>query len=341
VDVDQPSPEAVRRAEALLRWYPNDWRSRYGDEFAELLISDLTERPRSWHRAVDVARNGLVARLSAAGLGAGPLDPSEQARASLASMGCALAVFLAFGVAMWSQLTVGWQWSEPDTTATRTGMVVMSLAVVLFVSLAVLAAVPIVWGVLTRLARRRRQGLAGPAALVALCVAALVAGSHHFGNGWPGTGGHAWAHQGLVPGGVAAFSWASTLFVSSYWAHPSALASFPAGEIAWMAISPLAVTGLVVGATRTVRRLELSPRALRFEGRLAGVATLGMLVFLGGCCSWILDGGSGPRNLFHTGTIDMVGLAVMAGSVAVAYRAASRARHIGRSVAPDVTRCAA
>ena len=66
-----------------------------------------------------------------------------------------------------------------------------------------------------------------------------------------------------------------------------------------------------------------------------------MLVFLGGCCSWILDGGPGPRNLFHTGTIDVVGLAVMAGSIAVAYRAASRARLLGRTVAPDVTRCAA
>lgn len=316
----------VKRATSLLRWYPKDWRARYGDEFTELLIADLAERPRSWRRTLDVARNGLVARLAAAGLGEGALEPRTQARTSLASLGCALAVFLAFGIAMWSQLTIGWQWSDPDTTATRAAMVVMSGAVALFMGLALLAAIPVAWEVVMRVACRQGQGLVRPTTLVLACAAVLIIGSHHFGNGWPGTGGHAWSHRGLVPGGVAAFSWASTLWVSSYWAHPSALLSFPAGEIAWMGVSPAAVIGLVVGATQTLRRLDLSPRTLRYEGRLSKVATLGMLVFLGGCGSWILDGGPGPRNLFHTGAIDVGGLVVMAAALAIAHRAVSRAR---------------
>lgn len=29
------------RAECLLRWYPKDWRSRYGDEFLELLDAEI------------------------------------------------------------------------------------------------------------------------------------------------------------------------------------------------------------------------------------------------------------------------------------------------------------
>ena len=85
-----------------------------------------------------------------------------------------------------------------------------------------------------------------------------------------------------------------------------------------MAASPLAVIGLVVGATKTVRRVNLSPRALRYEGWLSGVAALGMLVFLGGCGSWVVDGGAGPRNLFHAGAIDVAGLVVMLGAVAIA-----------------------
>jgi len=327
--VEDSPAGTVNRATSLLRWYPKEWRARYGDEFAELLISDLAERPRSWRRTLDVARNGLVARMSAVGLGGGALEPRAQARASLASLGCALAVFLAFGVAMWSQLTIGWQWSDPDTTATRAAMVVMSGAVVLFVGLVLLAAIPVGWEIGKRLARRQGQGLLRPTALALACAAVLIIGSHHFGNGWPGTGGHAWSHQGLVPGGVAAFSWASTLWVSSYWAHPSALLSFPAGEIAWMGISPAAVIGLVVGATKTLRRLDLSPRTLRYEGRLSKIATLGMLVFLGGCGSWVVDGGPGPRNLFHTGAIDVGGLVVMAAALAIAHRAVSRARRGG------------
>ena len=39
---------------ALLRWYPRGWRARYGDEFAELLLAELAERPRGWRRTADV-----------------------------------------------------------------------------------------------------------------------------------------------------------------------------------------------------------------------------------------------------------------------------------------------
>lgn len=60
--------DAARRAGRLLRWYPRVWRDRYGEEFAELLIADIEERPRAVGRTVDVILGGFVARLSAAGL---------------------------------------------------------------------------------------------------------------------------------------------------------------------------------------------------------------------------------------------------------------------------------
>jgi hypothetical protein len=105
----------------LLRWYPRGWRARYGEEFTELLIAELAERPRSWWRTADVARGGLFARLTSAGLtsagptwaGAGrdPRDPTAGQRASLATLVCAVAAFLTVGAAMWAQLAVGWQWA--------------------------------------------------------------------------------------------------------------------------------------------------------------------------------------------------------------------------------------
>ncbi len=136
----RPADATARRAGRLLRWYPKAWRSRYGEEFAELLISDITERPRSWARTADVVRGGIVARLAAAGLGGCALDAGEQVRASLVSLACCVAIFLGFGVAMWSQLTIGWQWSEPDTTATTVAVVVTSVAVLAFLILVFLAA---------------------------------------------------------------------------------------------------------------------------------------------------------------------------------------------------------
>jgi hypothetical protein len=317
---------AARRVGRLLRWYPKAWRARYGEEFVELLIADICERPRSPARTLDVARGGLVARLAGAGLCGYPLDAAGQVRASLVSLGCCVTVFLGFGAAMWSQLTIGWQWSEPDTTTTTTATVVMSVAMLAFGVLAVAAIVPVAWSVVPRIARGRPKGLTGPSLLFLASAAIAFAGGRHFGNGWPGTGGHRWAAQGLVPGGVAAFSWASTLSVSSYWAHPAALAGLPAAELAWMTLSPLAVACMVAGAAKTVRRTDLSPAVLRFEARLGTAACATMAVFLTGCCWWIAGRGQGPGNLFRAGTIDVAGVAVMTTALAVAHQAAHQAR---------------
>ncbi|MGB6576308.1 MAG: hypothetical protein WBF34_00165, partial [Streptosporangiaceae bacterium] len=252
-------------------------------------------------------------------------EAAAQVRASLASLACCAAIFLGFGGAMWSQLTIGWQWSEPDTVGTIATLV-MSGAMLVFAVLALLAALPVAWSVASSVARGRRRRLLGPSVLFLAGLAVVVVGGRHFGNGWPGTGGHPWARQGLVPGGVAAFSWASTLSVSSFWAHPAALAAFPATELAWMVLSPLAVACVVVGAATAVRRTELSPGVLGFETRLGIAACVTMAVFLGGCCAWIADRAPGPGNLFHPGAIDVAGVAVMAVALAVGRQAARQAR---------------
>ena len=174
-----------------------------------------------------------------------------------------------------------------------------------------------------------RRGLLGPSVLFLAGLAIVVAGGRHFGNGWPGTGGHPWARGVLVPGGVAAFSWASTLSVSSFWAHPAALAAFPAAELAWMTLSPLALAGAVTGAATVVRRVELSPAVLRYQTRLAVAACVTMAVFLGGGCAWTADRTPRPGNLFHAGVIDVAGLVVMTLALAVGLQAA---RHAARAV---------
>jgi hypothetical protein len=319
---------AERRAGRLLRWYPKAWRSRYGDEFAELLIADIAERPRVWTRTLDVVRGGIVARLTGAGLCGCAFEATAQVRASLVSLACCVTVFLGFGVAMWSQLIIGWQWSAPDTTATTVATVVMSVAVLAFVILALAAALPVACSVVSRIVRGRSTGLASPSVLFVAGAVAAFAGGRHFGNGWPGTGGHPWGGQGLVPGGVAAFSWASTLSVSSYWAHPAALAHFPAAELAWMALSPLAAACAIAGAAKAVRRTDLSPGILRFEARLGTAACVTMAVFLTGCGWWIAGRGQGPGNLFHAGAIDVAGVAVMTIALMVAHQAARQAREV-------------
>ena len=336
---EAPRGRAEDAAARLLRWYPRAWRSRYGEEFTELLIADIGERPRSRSRTADVIRGGIVARLGDAGLCGCAPEAGPRVRASLASLACCVAVFLGFGGAMWSQLTIGWQWSEPDTAGVAVATFVTSGAMLAFAVLAVLAGLPVAWSVASCLARGRppggaARGLLGPSVLFLAGLAVVVAGGRHFGNGWPGTGGHAWAVPGLVPGGVAAFSWASALSVSSFWAHPAALAAFPAAELAWMALSPLAVACAVAGAVTVVRRAEFSPRVLDLEARLGAAACVIMVVFLGGCGAWIADRAPGPGNLFHAGAIDVAGVVVMTVALAVARQAARQAARYARVVAP-------
>jgi hypothetical protein len=312
-----------RRAAALLRWYPAAWRARYGDEFAELLAADLAERPRGWRRTADIVRCGLSARLADAGLTARALDPAAQVRASLATVSCALAAFLALGLAMLAQLAIGWQWASPRGAATRAGTVLMCGAAGAVVMLSVIAAVPFAGRAMAGLIRRRQP--AWPAGLLVAGGLFLVAGAHHFQNHWPGTGGMA-GHRGLVPGGLAAFGWASTLAVSSYWAHPGALAGLPAAQLAWMVLSPVALLGLAAGAAALIRRQPLPPRLAAREARLAGAAAVAAGVFFAGAACWVLGPGSAAAGLFHAGVMDVAGLGVMVVALAATVRAASSAR---------------
>jgi hypothetical protein len=329
--MSDPSQAAAKRAQRLLRLYPPAWRARYAEEFTQLLIDDISERPRSLARTADVCRSGLLARLAGVGLTGDSLEPHRQIRAGLAALGVALSVFLTLGIAIWSQLTIGWQWSAPAAPATKVGMLVMSGAILAFIGLALLAAIPLIWTLFGSFVRGQARGLGLPLTAMAVGLVVLIVGSIHFGHGWPGTGGHPWAGRDIVPGPAARFCWAATLWITSYWVHPGALASFPASEVAWMAISPIALLAILSGAARTLRRLSISTSVLRYQTWLGATATAVMATFLAGASSWIISGGPAPRGLFRVGTIDALGVAVMAAALILAFRAAQRALAAGPS----------
>jgi hypothetical protein len=60
-----------------------------------------------------------------------------------------------------------------------------------------------------------------------------------------------------------------------------------------------------------------------------------MIMFLIGSSLWVVDGGSGPRNLFHVGTIDVGGIVVMVVALVTAGRALQL---LGRSSGSLATR---
>lgn len=102
-----------------------------------------------------------------------------------------------------------------------------------------------------------------------------------------------------------------------------------------MIASPIAVGAMLIGAAKTLRRLHLSGRVLRYESWLGLAAGTVMAGFLAGAGSWIISGGPAPRGLFRVGAIDSAGIVVMAAALIVAFRAAQRtlAVHPGRTAA--------
>jgi hypothetical protein len=339
-----PGPERADQRQAarvgrLLLWYPRAWRIRYGEEFAELLVAELGEHGPSWRRNANVAATGLRARLAGIGLTGHPLDPAAAARAGLATVATSVAAAVLAGGAMWAQLATGLQWSVPRSGGVTLAMALMSGALLLLAALTVLAAAPVAWAVIVAAVRGHGRSSLWPAVMIGLGITALVIGGHHFENGWPGTGGHLLATQGSVPGGVAAFGWAATMWISSYWAHPAALGAFPAMQIAWMVLCPVAIGCVVTGTVQLLRRVRLSPRALRYESWLASIAGAGLAAFVGGAVVWVLSPGAArPGTPFRMGAIDRAAVAILAvallGCAAAARHVRTAAGHVAAAGGP-------
>lgn len=313
------------RAARLLRWYPKAWRERYGEEFAELLIADIDDRPVSAARALDVARAGLLARLAAAGLSElhiGRLaDPGRQVRASLATLCATLTFCLALAAALWSQLAIAWERTAPAAPpSTKQGALVMSAAFLAFLALAVSAVVPVACEIIAHFDKR----LLVPLLALAVAVTMLAFGAHHFIYQWPGTGGHGEKGWPLsaVPAGFQAFAWSVSYWFSSAWGHWSWLAGFGGWELAWMAASPLALAVAMAAAVTLLRRVELPRQLLAYETRLAAVACLVAGLFLVGCGSWVFRGRH-PVGVIdaYPGLIDIGATGCLALALAAAYQA--------------------
>jgi hypothetical protein len=316
---------SAERAERLLRWYPRGWLERYGEEFAELLIADFDERPHCGRRTADTVAHGLTTRLAAAGLGDRPLGRPQ---AALATVAVTMIIFVGCAISLWSQLMVGWRWAPPDSAAVATGVVVMSVAALYLTLVAALAALPVVAALVRAVRRGDGQRYVVPTVLLVTGAPVLGLGGHHFLSAWPGHGGHPWRFQRLVPSSVAGFGWSETLGISAFWAHPADLLALPTAELAWMVLSPVVAVVTVAGTVQVVRRVDLSAAVLAYEVRLARAAAAGMLPCLAAAGWWVISSRAGSSDGFRAGSLDLVLIAAMAGSVVVADAALQRVHRI-------------
>lgn len=101
-------PRAAIRVARLLRWYPKDWRARYGDEFEELLTCTMADGRGGIRMRLDVVREGLSARILASGLVGTMAPPLKRARASVAEVFVGIAGFLAAALVL-SRYATAWR----------------------------------------------------------------------------------------------------------------------------------------------------------------------------------------------------------------------------------------
>lgn len=311
---------AERRARRLLHWYPHSWRERYGEEFSALLVDSINADGLTLHGAFDIARAGCVARWRAGGL-ARESSANAAPGAELAWVLGATGVFLFLANGVWSQLEVDWQWGRPWDVATMVGFAVMTISLgTLVLAIIGLCCAAVVGGLRAGAPSVRR--LVVPVGVAAAGWVVFVAGAVHFAARWPGTGAHPWSLQGVIPGGVGAFSWSATLSLTTYWFHPNQLAAFPTSEVLWMAISPLAVLAAIGGSAAAVTRLRVHSSKTSFESGFSGALGLSMVTFAAGAAIWLADGATGqPHLMFHKGLINVLELLALSVAVLVVRRA--------------------
>ena len=209
-------------------------------------------------------------------------------------------------------MTIGWQWSAPNAVD-HLGHARDDVVAVTIGAACVALAVRVSRWAVPALVVLRPWEIRRPLCLVGVGLAVLIVGAHHFANGWPGTGDI----RGLIRAscleelrvrlGVDAVRHVLLAAPGCFGHFPGTRGGVDAGEPDWP------WQAVVLGVAKLVRRLDFPDRVLRFERIVGFMAASAMGLFLTGAALWVVDGGPGPRDLFHIGSIDVIELVVLVG----------------------------
>ncbi|MFI5035624.1 MAG: hypothetical protein ACHQFZ_05410 [Acidimicrobiales bacterium] len=227
----------------LLRWYPESWRRRYGEELVALMSDDLEGRPPTLGYRWRVAAAGLVERAHGAGLTGNTATPAERRRAGSLVV---LASWCAMVVAGSSFAKISEHFARAMPVASRAQPQVAFDVVVI---------------------------LAAAGALIVAAGAAVACPAFgRFLRDGGGTAVRRRVARALIPTLLAGGS----LYPLAHWAHHLSNVQRNGGDAVYamvlLAWALTVVAALVLWTTFAVaiaRRLALSGRALRVESRLA------------------------------------------------------------------------
>jgi len=296
----------ARRATRLLRWYPIAWRERYGEEFADHLEQEFSDRRVDFKRSVNVAYKGLVARAGDLGLAKASLNPGGQTRAAFATSFALIALMAVLAINFWSHAMLLWsaRHYHPIPVDATTGLLTVTIGLLVLV-LVTMVLITLV-SAIRQIARGRGRPIVGPlvfaagsAAYVCYTVRSLpnmvARYSHMF------QGGFRWTHPGPAAYGAAAIS----SFVTQPWVSmwDPGRTGGPISQTVMNDLVPVAVLIFGVAMAFLLRRVELP----RMSERLTSgtVVLLGILagVFLIALVAWFIVGGPLYATFGETGNI--------------------------------------
>jgi hypothetical protein len=249
-----------RRDRSVLRWYPEAWRTRYGDELAALLEDTYGDRAIPVRDHLALMGAGIRQRLRGPQSERDGNDAREGVRSGSLLVLCAWTVFIVSG-AVFAKFIEHWDVVTPLAARHLPGIAVdavqgAALAGAVIVLIAATLCLP-------SFVRHLRRGgwaqIRRPVLRAVVLIAAALLSS---------VGIVGWAHH-LV----------AVQRNGSY-------LPFAAGALAWVGLIVASIASCAVAAVAVVRRLRLPDRVLRICGALALAMTLVMAVVLAGTVVW-------------------------------------------------------
>jgi hypothetical protein len=249
-----------RRFERSLRWYPEDWRDRYGDELDALLEDSYGDQPLPLRCRLSLVRAGAAEWLTGSGPAQDGDGQRQQVRSGSLLVLCAWSVFVVAGAGFakfaehWDAVTPPADRRLPAAAFGAVQGAALAGAVLVLVGAAVS---------LPAFVRSMRQGGWSPirrpvlravavTSVTVVLTVGLVAWAHHLGPRQ--RQGAQWPYVG-------------------------------AGAI-WALAVVASIATCSAAAVAATRYLHLPVRVLRLEGALAVMATVAMAAILAGTLVW-------------------------------------------------------
>jgi hypothetical protein len=238
---------------ASLRWYPQSWRDRYGDEMAALMEDTLGENRPTLSFRLSVAWAGLRER-------GHHTSPTERSRAGSLLVLCSWAAFVLAGIS-YAKLSEHFSRAmAPSTRALPQGAFNVATG----------------------------AGVAGALLVITGAVVAVPALLRFVKEGgWPSVRPH------IIRASIASALVVATLFPLSHWAHHlsdfqrnGGYGWYSLAVTGWALIVAGAVALWTAGGVACARRITLSPRVIGIEAGLAVVVTVAMVVVTGATVLW-------------------------------------------------------